>query len=428
MAASRPTVSPSNGGGEQVVTLGEIVLIHDLKRQGLSVSAIARKVGLDRKTVRRHLARGMEPPAYGPRPQRPCQLAPYEAYLRERIAVWPELTGKRLLREIRELGYSGCYSVLTDFLRAARPPKPRPFERRFETAPGRQGQVDFAQFKTAFTDEPGVERVLWLFTMVLGHSRWLWGRFCATQDLQTVLRCHIDAFAAMGGAPSELLYDRMKTAVVGESAEGIVTYNPSLVGLLSHYGAVPRACRPYRAQTKGKVERPYRYVREDFFLARSFRDLDDLNAQFEAWRTSVANARVHATTRRVVAEHFAEERPSLIAHPVGPYSAVLTIERRVSREGMVSVGGNLYSVPDTTRKRLLDVQSHPKEIRIFEDGALIAVHPVLDGKHRRRVDPAHRKALPMAVPVESAPLGVGVRPLSFYDAVARRLAGERAAS
>ena len=318
--------------------------------------------------------------------------------------------------------------MLTDFLRAARPPKPRPFERRFETAPGEQGQVDFAQFKTVFADEPGVERVLWLFTMVLGHSRWLWGRFCATQDLQTILRCHIDAFATMGGAPAELLYDRMKTAVVGESAEGVVTYNPSLVGLLSHYGAVPRACRPYRAQTKGKVERPYRYVREDFFLARSFRDLDDLNAQFEAWRTSVANARVHATTRRVVAEHFAEERPALITHPAGPYSAVLTIERRVSREGMVSVGGNLYSVPDTTRKRVLDVQSYPKEIRIFEDGALIAVHPVLDGKNRRRVDPAHRKAVPMAVPAEIAPLGIGVRSLSFYDAVARRLAGERAAS
>lgn len=410
-----------------MVTLGEIVLIHDLKRQGLSVSAIARKLGLDRKTVRRHLARGMEPPVYGPRAPRPRQLAAYEPYLRERIAAWPELSGKRLLREIRELGYQGCYSVLTDFLREARPPRPKPFERRFETAPGRQGQVDFAQFKTAFTDEPGVERILWLFTMILGHSRWLWGRFCATQDLQTVLRCHIDAFAAMGGAPSELLYDRMKTAVIGESAEGVVTYNPSLVGLLNHYGAVPRACRPYRAQTKGKVERPYRYVREDFFLARSFRDLDDLNAQFEAWRTTVANARVHATTRRVVAEHFTEERPALITHPAVPYSAVLTIERRVSREGMVSVGGNLYSVPDTTRKRVLDVQSHPKEIRIFEDGALIAVHPVLDGKNRRRVDPAHRKVLP-AVPPATTPSGIGVRPLSFYDAVARRLAGERAAS
>jgi transposase len=424
------TLAPRNDRGAQVVTLGEIVLIHDLKRQGLSVSAIARKLGLDRKTVRRHLARGMEPPVYGPRASRPRQLTAYEPYLRERIAAWPELSGKRLLREIRELGYAGCYSLLTDFLREARPPRPKPFERRFETAPGRQGQVDFAQFKTAFTDEPGVERVLWLFTMILGHSRWLWGRFCATQDLQTVLRCHIDAFAAMGGAPSELLYDRMKTAVIGESAEGVVAYNPSLVGLLSHYGAVPRACRPYRAQTKGKIERPYRYIREDFFLARSFRDLDDLNAQFEAWRISVANARVHATTRRVVAEHFAQEQPALIAHPAVPYSAVLTIERRVSREGMVSVGGNLYSVPDTTRKRVLDVQSHPKEIRIFEDGALIAVHPVLDGKNRRRVDPTHRKVSPVPVPEASAAPsgGIGCRPLSFYDAVARRLAGGRAAS
>ncbi len=405
-----------------MVTLGEIVLIHDLKRQGLTVSAIARRVGLDRKTVRRHLARGMEPPTYGPRPPRPRHLAPYEAYLRERIAAWPELTGRRLLREIRELGYQGCYSVLTDFLREARPPKPRPFERRFETAPGRQGQVDFAFFKVGFTDEPGVERIVWLFSLVLGHSRWLWGRFCATQDLQTVLRCHIDAFAAMGGAPSEVLYDRMRTAVTGESAEGVVAYNPALVGLLSHYGAVPRACRPYRAQTKGKVERPYRYVREDFFLARSFRDLDDLNARFEAWRTTVANRRVHATTRRVVEEHFAEERPALIAHPAVPYSAVLTIERRVSREGMVSVGGNLYSVPETARKRVLDVQNHPKEVRIFEDGALIAVHPVLDGKNRRRVDPAHRRAPPAAASGTASP-GVAVRPLSFYDAVARRLAG-----
>ena len=132
--------------------------------------------------------------------------------------------------------------------------------------------------------------------------------------------------------------------------------------------------------------------------------------------------------RRVVDEHFAEERPTLTAHPAIPYSAVLTVERRVSREGMVSVGGNLYSVPDATRKRVLDVQNHPKEIRIFENGALIAVHPVLDGKNQRRVDPAHRKAPPAVPPSEGASSGVGVRPLSFYDAVARRLAGERPAS
>lgn len=110
-----------------------------------------------------------------------------------------------------------------------------------------------------------------------------------------------------------------------------------------------------------------------------------------------------------------------------PYSAVLTIVRRVSHEGMVSVGGNLYSVPDLTRRRVVEVQNHPKEVRIFEDGVLIAVHPVLEGKNRRRVDPSHRKAPPIRATEASLP-GVGRRPLTFYDAVGRRLAAKEATS
>ncbi len=182
-----------------------------------------------------------------------------------------------------------------------------------------------------------------------------------------------------------------------------------------------------RAYWPRLVERPYRYVRQDFFLARTFRDLDDLNAQFEAWRRDIANARLHATTGRVVAEHFAEERPALTAHPAVPYSAVLTVVRRVSHEGMVSVGGNLYSVPDLTRRRVVEVQNHPKEFRIFEDGVLVAAHPVLEGKKRRRVDPAHRKA-PPARAADAPPAGVGRRPLALYDAVGRRLAATETTS
>jgi len=403
-----------------VVTLGEIVLIHDLKRQGLTITAIARKVGLDRKTVRRYLERGLEPPAYSPRAPVERLIAPYEDYLRERVSAAPELYGKRLLREIRELGYTGGYTAVTDLLREARPARTPGFERRFETPAGRQAQVDFAEFKMEFTDEPGVVRKVWLFSIVLGHSRWIWGRFCASQDLQTVLRCHIAAFEAIGGVTSEILYDRMKTAVIGESADGVVTYNTSLVALLGHYGSAPRACRPYRACTKGKVERPYRYVRQDFFLARSFRNIDDLNAQFDAWRTEIANLRVHATTGRVVDEHFAEERPALIPLPAIPYSAVLTVERRITKDGMISVAGNQYSVPDSTRRRTVEVQNHPTEVRIFEDGTLIASHPVLEGRGRRRVDPAHRKA-PPAQPTPR-PLNGLHRPLGFYDAVGQRLA------
>lgn len=397
-------------------------MIHDLKRQGLSLAAIARKTGYDRKTVKKYIDRGLEAPVYGPRAPRERKIAAYEDYLRQRVLAFPDLSGRRLLREIGDRGYEGGYTAVTDFLRLVRPRQAPGFERRFETEPGRQAQVDFAEFKVEFTDTPGVTCKVWLFAMVLGHSRWLWGRFCPSQDLQTVLRCHICAFEAMGGAAAEILYDRMKTAVIGEDDEGVVLYNSSLVSLLGHYGAAPRACKPYRAKTKGKVERPFRYIRQDFFLGRSFRNLDDLNAQFDVWRREIANARLHATTGRVVDEHFAEERPALIALPEIRYSAVLTIERRVTRDGMVSVAGNHYSVPDATRRRTVEVQNHPTEVRIFEDSRLIARHPVLEGRNQRRVDPAHRKAPPRTPAPRHAPAGLR-RSLSFYDAVGRRLAG-----
>ena len=198
--------------------------------------------------------------------------------------------------------------------------------------------MDFAEFLVEFADQPGVRRRVWQFALVLGHSRWLWGRFCPSQKLDTMLRCHVLAFEACGGATAEVLYVRMKTAVLGERDDGTVLYHLALVALLRHYGSTPRACRAYRAKTKGKVERPFRYIRQDFFLGRTFRNLDDLNARFATWRAELANARVHGTTNRVVQEAFAAERAHLRPLPLQAYDAVLTVERRVSHEGMVSVG------------------------------------------------------------------------------------------
>jgi len=208
--------------GATVIQLGELVMILDLHRQGLSVSAIARRVGIDRKTVRKYIERGLEPPAYGPRKPRARRLEPFQTYLRQRVIAYPGLTGSRLLREIREHGYGGGYTAVTDFLREVRP-SPRPaFEVRFETPPGEQAQVDFAHFEVIFTDEPNATRIVWLFSLVLGYSRLIWARFVAHQDLQTVLRRHMAAFAALGGAPREILYDRMKTAVIGEDDQAHV--------------------------------------------------------------------------------------------------------------------------------------------------------------------------------------------------------------
>jgi hypothetical protein len=104
---------------------------------------------------------GLEPPVYGPRPPQACRLDPYKAYLQERITAYPQLSGRRLLREVRDLGYGGGYTAITDFLRTVRPPATLPFEVRFETPPGRQAQGDFAQFQVIFTDEPAVTRIVW---------------------------------------------------------------------------------------------------------------------------------------------------------------------------------------------------------------------------------------------------------------------------
>ena len=229
----------------------------------------------------------------------------------------------------------------------------------------------------------------------------------------------------------EILYDRMKTAVIGEDADGLVVYNRALVDLARHYRFQPRACRPYRAKTKGKVERPFRYIREDFFLGGTFRNLDDLNDQLRHWLDTIANPRVHATTRRIVNEAFAEEKPALKPLPLLPYQAVLRLERRASHEGMVSVGGNLYSVPDTTRRRVFDVHVLADAIRIFEDGALVATHAPLEGRGEKRLDPAHRKLArfcrrrpndPEPVILTRAGDRVVRRSLDFYEAVGRRLA------
>jgi len=373
-----------------VVRLGDLVMILDLHRQGLGVSAIARRTGLDRKTVRKYIESGLEPPAYGPRQPRPAKVGPFEPFLRGRVAAFPDLTGSRLHREIRDLGYAGGYTAVKDFLREARPSAPAGFEVRFETAPGRQAPVDFAHFRTVFADEPGVEHVVWLFSLVLGRSRMLWGRFVPQQDLQTLLRCHAAAFEALGGVPAEVLYGRMRTVFMREDADG------------------------------------------------SFRNLGDLNGQLRQWLDQVATPRTHATTRRVVQEHFADERPSLQPLPAGPFQAVLRLERRIARDGMVSVDGNLHSVPDTTRRRPVEVHSTAHELRILEDGQVVAVHPVLDGRGQRRIIAGHRTARAPAnshTPRNGPAPGrtgdvrrtsrfdvVALRPLAFYDAVAKRLA------
>lgn len=413
-----------------MVNLKGLMMILELHRQGLPISVIAQRTGHDRKTVRKYIQQGLAVPKYKPRAARAGALDDFRGYLQERLQAWPELTGSRLLREIRALGYQGGKTILHDYLRQIRPAPVRAFEVRFETPPGQQAQVDFAEFKVRFASE-SMERKVWLFCMVLGHSRYLWAQFVMHQDLPTVLRCHMQAFEHLGGTPREILYDRMKTAVLGEPEQDkAIIYNAKLLACGAHYGFAPRACQPYRAKTKGKVERPFRYIRADFFMARSFEDLQDMNRQLRQWLDTVANLRLHSSTQRVVQEHFQEERPSLQPLPAGRFDAVLRQERRVSSEGCVSVAGNYYSVPDGTRRRTLDVETTADQVRIHEDGRLIAVHTLLQGRKQRSVLPGHRHAPRRSTspglrdPIRILPgHAVPTRPLSVYEQIGRQLGG-----
>ena len=277
--------------------------------------------------------------------------------------------------------------------------------------------------------------MIWLFSLVLGHSRHLFARFVLRQTLEEVVRCHLAAFQALGGVPREILYDRMKAAVIDADAQGRAIFNKTLLDLAAHFGFSPRACKPYRAKTKGKVERPFRYIRQDFFLGRSFRNLEDLNGQLHDWLDRTANRRRHGTTRRLIDEAFAKEQQVLQPPPAVPFRSLLRLERRITRDGMISVDGNLYSVPDGTRRRVVEVQVLADELRIYEDGRLIAMHQPLIGRGQRALAAGHRRRPPPGQTPSRAPGENGLilirpgdqvaeRPLAIYDHIAQVLARE----
>jgi transposase len=141
--------SAQEKGSGAVVPLGELVMILDLHRQGLTISAIAREVGIDRKTVRRCIARGLDPPVYGPRKPRQRLIDPFLPYLRERATAYPALTGRRLWRELRERCYAGGYTAITDVLRDIRPSPLPTFEIRFETPPGIRRRSTSPSFRSS---------------------------------------------------------------------------------------------------------------------------------------------------------------------------------------------------------------------------------------------------------------------------------------
>lgn len=293
-----------------------------LLQEGMNKTAISRELAIGRRTATRWAAADRagdgEALTYGPRPAVLSLLDPYKEIVRVRLSAYPDLSAVRVFRELQESGYRGGYDQVKRYVRSVRPrPAPEPVV-RFETAPGHQGQVDFAEFGLPW----GKRHAL---LVVLGFSRLLWFQFYERQTMGVLMRGLEAAFRYFGGVPAELLFDQMKAVIIEDrrASAGELLRNAEFERFAAHHGFKIRACRPYRARTKGKVERPVSYIRRGFFYAREFVSDADLNEKALGWMEGVANARLHGTLKAVPRERFERERWLLKPWVGRPYSGVV---------------------------------------------------------------------------------------------------------
>lgn len=297
--------------------LGEetVVEIQILYRQGLSIRGISKQLGISRNTVRHYLI-NKEKPVYKKRRVKASKIEPYKAYIKERLAHgapdW--IPAPVLMRELKSQGYQGSIRLLRYFMASLKPlATPEPLV-RYETEAGKQMQVDWGVFRRSSSP-------LSAFVAVLGYSRYCYVEFVTNEQFETLKRCHHNAFEYFQGVPKEILYDNMKTVITQRNAYGlgIHRFHAGLWELAKETGFLPRLCRPYRAQTKGKVERFIRYLRYSFYVPLSAQlkqaglslDVDTANIEVKKWLRDVANVRVHQTIGEQPIRRWNEEVAAL---------------------------------------------------------------------------------------------------------------------
>ncbi len=301
------------------------VLLRHYLEQGLSKAAVAERLGISRRTVYYWVETGQldrelddEPVRYRARPPVARKVDAYRGIVQTRLAEYPKLSAVRLFEEIKAAGYEGGYTQLKAFVRSVRPRPPADPVVRFETAPGQQAQVDFAEFRL-----PWGKR--YALVVVLGYSRMMWLQFYRRQTMAVLIRGLESAFEFLGGVPQELLFDQLKAVIIDDErlAGGKLLENPEFMRFAAHWGFRIRACRPYRARTKGKVERPIGYVRQGFFYGRHFLNDEDLNAQALSWLARTANVRTHRTILEAPQARFErDERRLLKPLAMQPYRSL----------------------------------------------------------------------------------------------------------
>lgn len=387
---------------------GEFAVIKALHQRGVYQKDIAEQLSVHPRTVRRALARGRAP--QGSQPRRSTKLDPYKERVDVMLAdgIWNAVV---ILRELQAKGYDGRISILRDYIRPKRALRSGRATVRFETEPGRQLQSDWGEIVI----EMGGEKTKVHFIVnELGYSRRFHFWCTDSEDAEHTYEGLIRSLEYLGGVPAEVLVDNQKAAVLSHRPPSKPQFNERFVDLSGHYGFEPKACRPYRARTKGKDERMVGYVKHHFFVRyRSFESWAHLNQLAEQWLAEEADPRVHGTVKEVVMERFEREFPHLGPLPAQRYDTAYFETRRVSWDSYIEVRGNRYSVPSHLVSRTVVVRIGLDEtVRVY-DGEEMVAHHRLRGVGEGWVSvPEHHAQLWQDT------LAVERRPLSVYQEVA----------
>lgn len=408
--------------------LHDLVQEQELSLGKVNISSLSRQTGYDRKTIRKYISSPRSHPERFHH-KKGSKLDPFKDYLQQRLEKFPNLSSVRLLEELKEKGYSGGYTILKDYLRIIRPKQINLPEIRFETKPGVQAQVDWAD--CLYVNPDGNLKKVYCFSMILGYSRMRYIEFTRSKNLITFLLCHQNAFGFFGGVTQEILYDNLKSVVLKRHPTSTSSqYQPQFADFRDHYGFTAYLCRPYRAKTKGKIERTVGFVKNNFLYGRTFSSIEDLNVQAKLWMEKINNQE-HGTTYEIPSVRFQKENlVKITLYP--PYIIKSRETRKASNDCFISVFGNRYSVPWKYARQFVDIVIVDGRLIVEFEGVHVCEHQLLNGKHEVSKQKEHFDGLLKAARDESdtkmPPVITGSkqeltehavlkRPLSDYDQI-----------
>lgn len=362
--------------------------IRNDRLKGMNYKELGRKYNIDPRTAKRY-AESSQRPEYELTEPKPTKLDEYK----QRIDMWLEeapYSAVRVLEKLAEQGFEGKYSIVKEYVRSKKMDYDEKATVRFETMPGLQGQMDWGFFEDYQVCEDGKMKKLYCFLLILGYSRMRYIEFVTDMTTNTLIRCHANAFRYFGGYPEEILYDNMKQVVIKRLLkQEDSTLNRQFEDFAGFYGFKPVLCRPYRGQTKGKVERTVQFVRDNFMVGIKYESLDDLNGQALAWCNKV-NGKVHGTTGEIPFERLKKES-------LNPLKREYIIDkinlRRVQKDCLISYAGNLYSVPSEYACKDVAVVALDNMLAVYHDSKQIALHRISYQKKDMVVNAHHYRRL-----------------------------------